>query len=98
MRGFTDPLSPASVWQDDKGTIWISMSESDPNSILDVESIDKLVQALLRAREELLVENKCQHTNTEEDVLPVTDGKGVTIDVVRIEVCSDCGRPVPEVL
>lgn len=50
MITFTDVQSPAEIWQDDDGLVWISMSDSDPNGILEVESIDKLIQALGRAR------------------------------------------------
>lgn len=49
-RTFSDVLSPATIWQDDSGTVWISMSDIDSNEILSVESIDKLIQALVRAR------------------------------------------------
>lgn len=51
IKEFTDPLSPVSIWQDPNGTVWISMSDIDPNEmLLDVEEIDKLIAVLTRVR------------------------------------------------
>lgn len=54
MRYLTDVLSPASIWQDDNGTYWISMSEIEPTDILELEQVEKLIKVLTEVRDDLI--------------------------------------------